>query len=197
MKKLFIPFIFLIYFYSSLTAQDKNKPFFYQIPEYPKEYTATTAVARMVDGLGFRYYWATEGLTPKDLEYKPSKDARTSMETLEHIYGLTSVLFNAVNNKPTESESEAAVKLNFEELRKATLLNLQISSEILKGDQADLDKFKMIFKNPTKTTEYPFWNLINGPISDALWHVGQVVSFRRGSGNPFPEGVSVLQGTKK
>ncbi|MEP7323794.1 MAG: hypothetical protein ABI761_17845 [Saprospiraceae bacterium] len=197
MKKLFIPFIFLIYFYPSLTAQDKNKPFFYQIPEYPKEYTATTAVARMVDGLGFRYYWATEGLTPKDLEYKPSKDARTSMETLEHIYGLTSVLFNTVNNKATESQAGAVVKLNFEELRKATLLNLQMSSEILKGDQADLDKFKMIFKNPTKTTEYPFWNLINGPISDALWHVGQVVSFRRGSGNPFPEGVSVLQGTKK
>jgi hypothetical protein len=46
------------------------------------------------------------------------------------------------------------------------------------------------------TSEYPFWSLINGPIADALWHVGQVVSLRRASGNPFPEGISLLQGKK-
>jgi hypothetical protein len=175
-----------------MIGQDKfqEKHFYYQIPDYPSEYTATTVAARLVDGLGFRYYWATEELTPKDLEYKPSKEARTSKETIEHIYGLTSVLFNTVSGKVTESQSGTAVQLNFEEIRKATLLNLQRASELLKEDHADLAKFPLKFKNPIKTTEYPFWNLINGPISDALWHVGQVVSFRRASGNPIVEGIS-------
>jgi len=54
----------------------------------------------------------------------------------------------------------------------------------------------MIFEQGSNKSEFPFWNLINGPISDALWHVGQVVSFRRGSGNPLPNGVNVLTGVK-
>ena len=32
----------------------------------------------------------------------------------------------------------------------------------------------------------PLWNLINGPVSDALTHVGQINSFRRLNGNPVP-----------
>ena len=41
---------------------------------------------------------------------------------------------------------------------------------------------------------FPFWNIINGPISDALWHCGQVVLLRRSSGNPFNSKVSVFSG---
>jgi hypothetical protein len=52
----------------------------------------------------------------------------------------------------------------------------------------------MVFVRGENTTEYPFWNQINGPISDALWHVGQVITHRRTSGNPFNSKVSVLQG---
>jgi hypothetical protein len=33
----------------------------------------------------------------------------------------------------------------------------------------------------------PFWHLINGPLADALTHVGQINSFRRLAGNPAPE----------
>ena len=33
-----------------------------------------------------------------------------------------------------------------------------------------------------------------GPIADALWHVGQVVTFRRSSGNPFNSKASVFTG---
>jgi hypothetical protein len=41
---------------------------------------------------------------------------------------------------------------------------------------------------------FPFWNQINGPISDALWHCGQVVMNRRASGNPLQKGVNVFIG---
>ena len=44
-------------------------------------------------------------------------------------------------------------------------------------------------------SEYPFWNQLNGPIADAIWHVGQVVSFRRTAGNSLPKGPSFLTGT--
>ncbi|MFT7499284.1 MAG: hypothetical protein ACI8QP_001887, partial [Porticoccaceae bacterium] len=43
-------------------------------------------------------------------------------------------------------------------------------------------------------SEYPFWDLINGPIEDAVWHSGQLVSFRRSSGNPMNPKVNFLTG---
>ena len=33
----------------------------------------------------------------------------------------------------------------------------------------------------------PFWNMINGPLADALTHVGQINSWRRLAGNPAPK----------
>ena len=176
-----------------MKAQDK--PYYYQIPDTPAEYSATTVAARLVDGLGFRFFWATEGITAKDLEYKPVNDSRTMMETIEHINGLTTVLLNAVNKRPTVSGG-APVKLSFAELREKILVNIKTASDILKTSDARLEDFDMVFERPAGKQEYPFWNLINGPIADALWHVGQVVTFRRSAGNPLPKGVNVLTGTK-
>lgn len=178
---------------TALFAQDK--PYYYQIPDTPTIYTAATVAARMVDGLGFRYFWATEGLTDKDLNYKPGDSTRTTYETLEHINGLVQILLNAVNQTATKSGG-GAKKLSFAEMREQTLKNIQAASEILKRPGTKLEEFDMVFERTNGSTRYPFWNLINGPVADALWHVGQVVSFRRGSGNPLPKGVNVLQGTK-
>ena len=79
-----------------IRAQDKNQEQlpYYEIPEHSEEYTAGTVAARVVDGLGFRYYWATKGLRDEDLNFKPSEDARTSKETIDHIYGLSKVQAN-------------------------------------------------------------------------------------------------------
>ena len=187
--------IFLFAAMITLTSSAQNKPYYYQIPDVPTTYTPATVAARMVDGLGFRYFWATEGLTEKDIAYKPTEDSRTSLETLQHIDGLTFILRNAVNKKTTIGSS-GFEKLTFEELRIKTLLQIQQASEILKKPDANLEDFDMIFERTNGKQEYPFWNLINGPIADALWHVGQIVTFRRSSGNPLPKGVNVLQGTK-
>jgi hypothetical protein len=46
-------------------------------------------------------------------------------------------------------------------------------------------------------TEYPMWNVINGPVSDAIYHVGQIVAFRRAAGNPMHPGVSVFSGRNR
>lgn len=183
MRKLII--IFALILTTITMAQSVDKLPYYEIPDYPETYTSGTVAARMVDGLGFRYYWATEGLTEKDLAQKASESGRTSNETITHIYGLSKFIRNSVleNNK-----DENKAELSFEEQRKRTLMNLKIVSDALRDTEKPFN---------LDDAEVPFWNIINGPISDALWHCGQVVMLRRASGNPFNSKVSVFRGTVK
>ena len=167
---------------------------YYEIPDYPETYTATSVVARMVDGLGFRYYWATEGLREEDLNFRPSPEARTTDETLNHILGLVEVIANSVNEVPSTG-GNTGVNMSFDEKRALTLQKISEISESLKNsDPEKLEDYNIVFERSSGTTEYPFWNQVNGPIADALWHVGQVVTFRRTSGNPISSNVSFLSG---
>ncbi|MCK5671198.1 hypothetical protein KAI10_07435, partial [Candidatus Bathyarchaeota archaeon] len=52
---------------------------------------------------------------------------------------------------------------------------------------------KRMYSPPWDEREFPVWNLINGPLSDALTHVGQIASWRRMNGNPIP-GARVFHG---
>ncbi|MEP2024326.1 MAG: hypothetical protein ABJH98_18405 [Reichenbachiella sp.] len=181
----------------SAFAQDSTD-YYYKIPEYPDSYNAGTVAARMVDGLGFRYYWGTVGLRAEDLDYKPSPEARSTAETIDHIYGLTNVLLNSTKRLPNDFTTDEEEELSFEEKRAKTLQNIKEASEILKTSTAeDLESYKIVFISSRGQSEYPFWNQLNGPLADAIWHVGQVVSFRRASGNPFNSNVSVLRGRLK
>lgn len=177
-------------------SPDTTLPY-YQIPDYPETYTAESVAARMIDGLGFRYYWATEGLRPEDLAFKPNAEARSSGETIEHILSLSEVVVNAVRQVPNKRGGEEATVLPFEEMRRQTLGNLKTASDMLKSGKTRLEDCILVFENGDRRSEYPFWNNLNGPIADALWHAGQLVSFRRSSGNPFNSKVSVFQGKLK
>ena len=189
MKKLFVALITALSIHVSI-AQGNSADYYYQIPEAPEAYTPGTVAARLVDGLGFRYYWGTEGLRPEDLLYRPSDSARNVIETIDHVHGLTQVLLNAVNERPHESVD--LEDLAFSEKRELTLENIQQASDILKNANAgDLEKFNMVFSS---RNEFPFWNLINGPIADAINHVGQVITFRRTNGNQIYQKISVLRG---
>ena len=186
---------------TGVNAQSENQSAmnlpYYQIPDYPDSYSAGTIAARMVDGLGFRYYWATEGLRPEDLEYKPSEEGRTAMEALEHIHGLTRTLVNATRKQANDSSSPRE-ELNYEALRKATLENIKAAADILRTcSDEEFEEFDVVFKRGERTSEYPFWNMLNGPLADALWHSGQIVLLRRASGNPFNSKVSVFSGKKR
>ncbi|XOV94814.1 MAG: hypothetical protein ACFHWX_08930 [Bacteroidota bacterium] len=172
----------------STSGQTKNDLPFRQIPDYPEIYTPATVIARMIDGLGFRYYWATEGLKEKDLEYRPSDEARTSEETIDHILSLCLAASNTIKETSTKVDISA---MGFDEKRRLTLETLKKASDLL-HQNPDMDLESKIFK--TGKLEFPFWNIINGQLSDALWHVGQVVSFRRSSGNPINPNVSVFSG---
>ena len=185
-----ILFGFLTLLSLTMNSQENNLPYA-EIPDAPTAYTAGSVVSRMIDGLGFRYYWATEGLRAEDLSYRPGADARTTEETIDHILGLSNVVLNSALNKVNESEDIS--ELSFEQKRERTLRNLEGASKIFRTAD-DLSGYKVIFKGKEANNEYPMWNQINGPISDAIWHCGQVVSFRRASGNPFNSKVSVFAG---
>ncbi|NNK88052.1 MAG: hypothetical protein HKO90_07195 [Flavobacteriaceae bacterium] len=175
---------------TNVNAQDKNLPY-YEIPDYPETYNACTVAARMIDGLGFRYYWATEGLTEKDLVYKPSESGRSTDETLDHLLGLSDFILKIALKQPVGSNDQD--DLTFDEKRSRTLNNLKSAADIFRNS-TDLSAFKIQFNRSGNTSEFPFWNTINGPIADAIWHCGQIVVLRRASGNPFNSKASVFLG---
>ena len=178
----------------SVNVQNKmeEKLPYHEIPEHEVEYTAGTVVARMIDGLGFRFYWATEGLRVEDLAFKPSEAARTTDETVDHIYGLTKVIYNSAIKEPNGKTAKDE-DLTFEEKRKRTLVMLEKAANIFRT-ATDLKEHTIVFQRGENTSEFPFWNQINGPIEDAVWHCGQVISFRRSSGNPYNSKASVFTG---
>jgi hypothetical protein len=166
-----------------------------EIPAYPDSFTAETVAARMIDGLGFRYYWATEGLRPEDLAFRPTPEARSSEETIDHILGLVTILMNSLKNQPNVRSGEETSPLTFEVKRRKTLEMLKEASDMLKQPDKHLEDLSIVQVSGDNRREFPFWNMLNGPIADALWHVGQVVTFRRSSGNPFNSKASVFTGT--
>jgi len=178
----------------SVNVQNKmeEKLPYHEIPEHEVEYTAGTVVARMIDGLGFRFYWATEGLRVEDLAFKPSEAARTTDETVDHIYGLTKVIYNSAIKEPNGKTAKDE-DLTFEEKRKRTLVMLEKAANIFRT-ATDLKEHTIVFQRGENTSEFPFWNQINGPIEDAVWHCGQVISFRRSSGNPYNSKASLFTG---
>lgn len=190
-KNIFFGLIFILTF--NMQAQHKELPY-HQIPDYPENYESGNIVARMIDGLGFRYYWATEGLTQKDLEYKPSEDGRTIMETLRHVYGMSEMVKNAPKAAPNVRPADLSSN-TFEEMRRKTLENFKAASDLMKGARAeDFENFKVIFQRGEKQTPFPYWNMINGMLSDCIYHAGQITLMRRASGNPINPKVSVFNG---
>jgi len=182
--------ILSLFFFVSIYSQevmDEKLPY-YEIPDYPKSFTAGTVSARMLDGLGFRYYWATESLRLEDLNYKPSDEARTCRETVDHIFGLSKIIVNATLKKANGTD-ELSNQMTFAQKRQKTLENIKIAADILRTSE-DVSEYKLIFGE----REIPFWNSINGPIEDAVWHCGQVVLLRRSSGNPYNSNASVFSG---
>lgn len=189
MKRLGV-LVFSILFSSIVMGQEELP--YREITENFDEYTAGTVTARMLDGLGFRFYWATEGITEKELDYKPSEEGRTYKETVSHILGLSRVIVNSALKQPNDG-SVKYPELTYEEMRAQILKNIKMASDILKSE-TDLSEFNIVFKSEQGERVIPFWNNINGPIEDAVWHCGQLVVLRRAAGNPMHSKPSFFNG---
>lgn len=153
-----------------------------KIPAPPESITPGNILARVVDGLGFRYRWATEGLRTKDLGFRPSPDSRSIEELLHHIYGLIIWVYEHFHGK----EKFPRIPDNgLHALRRQTLKLLKALSKHLR-EMTDTELSRCTIQSRRKGDTYPFWYILNGPLADALTHVGQINGWRRLAGNPVP-----------
>jgi hypothetical protein len=173
---------------TTMLSQTKELPY-YELPEASKTFTAGTVAARQVDALGFRFYHATDGLSEADLAYKPSDSVRTTGETVKHIYELSIIVLNSTLKQENVKDNTV---MDFEAQRSATLNNFKQAADILRASE-DISEFEIIFGS----SRIPFWNNINGPIADSIWHCGQIASFRRVTGNPISPKVNHFSGKVK
>lgn len=192
----FIALLFCISFSNLICSQEtmESKLPYHQIPEYPADFGSGNILSRMIDGLGYRYYWATKDLTEDDLNYKPSEDGKTTLETLEHLYGLSGTILNGSVNKANIRPSPEE-DLDYTNMRAKTLERLKEASEACLNKSAkEIEDLKIVFQRGENTNSFDFWHMINGPIADAIYHCGQIVAFRRASGNPVDSGMNVFMG---
>ena len=88
--------IFLVLISSQLKAQEH---LFSDISDTPETISASHILAHNIRAIGFRYFWATQDLTAQDLGFRPSEGARSTQETLEHLYGLATMIASAVEDE--------------------------------------------------------------------------------------------------
>jgi len=185
-------YFLLIYVFSlNVSSSAQSELLYKEIPSYPANYTQSTVISRMIDGLGYRYYWATENLRALDLDFKPDTLARSTFETMEHIYGLSFMILNASKNQVNYRRDPVQMTAN--DLRLATLYNLKSASAAMALVE-NLEELNILFEGSTGRKALPFWYVLNGPLADAIYHTGQMVSFRRTSGNPMNPKVNVFMG---
>jgi hypothetical protein len=98
-------------------VNDLNELPYFRIPETPKNMTATTVLIRLLDGLGFRYRWATEGLRAEDMEFQPCSTSMKLWELLAHIHMLLTVSEEFITGKAVEK----VTPVSLDERRKKTL----------------------------------------------------------------------------
>lgn len=166
-----------------------NLPF-QSLPEVPHELSATNAISRFVDSLGFRYRWATEGFTQNEIDFRANPSSMSMMEVLNHIYDMMLLVNRVFDGEKLNQKRQD----DFESIREQTLLTIQSISDRLKTMHDDeFDKIKGSERTPTNPD---YWFFLNGPIADALTHVGQITTWRRISGNPQPKGVNPFLGIK-
>ncbi len=160
-----------------------------EIPAPPRELKGTTVLVRILDGLGFRFYWATEGLRAEDHAFRPVPESMSTGELIDHVlflvFMIKQTLWNADARERFRSDDPS-------ELRSHALEQLAIVREhLLSLSDDELATHQVLKRDGSR---FPVWNIMNGPIADALTHVGQINAWRRLSGNPAPR-VNVFTGS--
>jgi len=154
---------------------------FNRIPPYPDSISGTTVLVRLLDGLGFRFCWSTEGLSEDDYGFRPAPDCMSIEELVKHVWGLMNWVCLSMGLDEFKRGDDIAIT-------RGHVLEIihTLREELISMSDGNLKEITIRGK--------PFWHIINGPLSDALTHVGQINSFRRLAGNPTPK-ASVFTGT--
>jgi hypothetical protein len=145
--------------------------YFRRYPPEPDELSVSNSIARLIDGLGYRLYWALEGLTDQDCQYRVSPDGNSIHDILWHIFGLLNWIHLHVYGHQLSRPANI-----LDQGCEALSVLAKMRQHFIQIDDRELQSYKL--------EEMSFWSYINMPLSDALSHVGQVRIMRRGAGNP-------------
>jgi len=167
---------------------------YYKIPTSPQNYSGGNIISKILDGLGYRFYWVTEGLRSKDVEFRIVESTRTTLELLLHICDLTEGVRKVANQEvlcPPFNFSE----LTYSELREHILQNIEEASRQFKAiSDIEIEGVKLLLEQGGENFDYPLWNVLVGPITDIGYHLGQVALNRRASGNPVNPNINPFLG---
>ncbi len=153
---------------------------YYHLPDPPDTVSGASVLARMVDGLGFRFRWATEGLREDDYTFRPDERCMSIQEQTEHIWSLINWIILSLTGERNDRPDA------IDQIRKSVLeMIMELRRLLLSMSDDEL-------KN-ARIHDHSFWHIINGPVADALTHVGQINMIRRLAGNPTPD-VNVFTG---
>ena len=144
------------------------------IGAYPPRQDANGVFMRLIDGLGYRFYWATEGLRPADYVFSPGAGCMSIGDLIGHVWGLA----NWVQEHVTGAGAGTRPADPAEQRARALEILHTIRTHVGTIDGRALWELRI--------NDHPVWHLVNGPLSDALTHTGQIASFRRLNGNPVP-----------
>lgn len=137
--------------------------------KYPNKITAGIVMAKMVDELGYKYYWATDSLFNDESKYTFNSNNLARI-LLKGVYQMSENIINYTleNNIKPEPKLE---EMSYEDFRKITLLNLKEASSIL-------------IKN-AETTLLLNWAPFMNYIAYSNAYCDQIILFRENNGNPF------------
>jgi hypothetical protein len=155
---------------------------FRSLPPGPDAVTGSAVLVRLVEGIGFRFTWATEGLRETDLSYRPTPETMSITELASHVLDLLSwVAFSAgaIPAGPQKPESPPP----FPEVRQRVLevlTLLRARFALMRDEQISAIHIG------SRAGPVPWPHIVNGPLSDSLTHIGQINVLRRSCGNPVP-----------
>jgi hypothetical protein len=149
---------------------DESLPF-ESVETYPQQVTASSIIIRLLDGLGYRFRYATESLTEEDYQFNPGEGCNTIAFLIDHIWGLVNWIVLSITG-------ENAPKPQDTQIQRTQILRFIIKLKVLFEEMEDANLDRIIIH------EHPFWHIINGPLADALTHTGQINLLRRLAGNP-------------
>jgi hypothetical protein len=145
---------------------------FQSIDGYPDSVSAENIVVRLIQGIGFRFYWATEGLREHDYEFDGG-GLNSIAAMMQHILRLLRWVRSEILPEALAGADEGST------VRDNVFAELQMLQKGFAGMSArELQGLRI--------EGLPFWHIINGPMADALTHIGQINVLRRIAGNPAP-----------
>jgi hypothetical protein len=154
-------------------------------PSPPETVDGPGVLVRLVDSMGFRYRWATEGLANEAMTFRSTEGAMTLGEVLAHLCVLVRWTEGSVRSSLAGENAGSYMEFvdvpeAWDELR-ATPFGGWSAASALRERGAPL----RCDDHPDHGPQ-PFWCMLNGPLADFLSHVGQVASWRRMAGDPVP-----------